>query len=256
MKPTAILGAVLIALSLTAHAQPTNKVARIGWLGAPGRAANADFIGGFRDGLRQLGYTEGKDISIEYRFADGRMERLPSLTLELVNLHVDAIVVTSSQAATAAKRATTTIPIVMVSVGDPVGAGLVASLARPGGNITGISSAHGDFAAKWLDLLQEVVPKASRIAYLEDPNTPLSQIFFREILGAGRSRGVSVQVFAVSHPDEVEAQLTAMTRARVQAVIVGPTPVPRTRQKEIVAFAARNRLPTITAAGTMSMSAG
>ncbi len=239
------LGVGLLAAALGVQAQPASKTFRIGWLGVPGQTSNADFIRGFWEGLRLLGYTEGKDLSIEYRFADGRPELLPRLAGELVNLRVDAIVVTGSQAATAAKQATATIPIVMISVGDPVGGGLVASLAKPGGNITGVSSSHGDIAAKWLDLLMDVVPKASRIGYLDDPNTPLSQIFLKEIVGAGRSRGVSVQAFGVSTPEEVELQLGAMTRARVQGMVVGPTPMPRTRLKEIVAFAARNRLPAM-----------
>ena len=239
------LGIAFLAGLLTAEAQPPSRIPRIGWLGVPGHAANADILSGFWDGLRQLGYTDGKNITIAYRFADGRAERLPTLALELINLPVDAIVVTSSQAARAAKQATTTIPIVMVSVGDPVGTGLVASLAKPGGNITGLSASHGDIAAKWLDLLREVVPRASRIGFLEDPTTPMAQIFFREILGAAQIHRVSVQVFNVANPDEVEPQLRAMTRASVQAVVVGPSAIPRTRQKEIVAFAARNRLPVI-----------
>ena len=239
------LSVAVLAASLGAEAQPVKKTPRIGWLAPVGPSGIADVIGGFREGVRRHGYTEGKDVLIEYRFADGRAERLPGLALELVKLPVDAIVAAGSQAATAAKQATTTIPIVMVSVGDPVGAGLVASLAKPGGNITGVSAAHGDIAAKWLELLREVVPKAAQVGYLEDPNTPLSQIFFREILGAGRSLGVSVQIFAVNNPDDVDAQLNAMTRARVQALVIGPTPLLRSRQKEIVAFAVRNRLPAI-----------
>ena len=137
----------LLVAPLAADAQQAGKVPRIGWLGLPGQAGNADIIGGFREGLRQLGYTEGKNITIEYRFADGRAERLSNLAVELVGLHVDAIVVTGSQAATAAKHATATIPIVMVSVGDPVAIGLIASLAKPGGNVTGLSAAHGDISA-------------------------------------------------------------------------------------------------------------
>lgn len=121
----------LVAASLAAQAQPSVSSPRIGWLGTPGRAANADFIRGFSEALRQLGYADGR-IGVEYRFADGRAERLPGLAGELVNLPVDAIIVAGSQATTAAKRATATIPIVMVSVGDPVGTGLVASLAKPG----------------------------------------------------------------------------------------------------------------------------
>lgn len=240
-----LLALALLAAPPVAEAQPAKKVPRVGWLGLPRQAANADIIGAFREGLRQLGHTEGQDIAIEYRFADGRAERLSSLAVELVNLDVDAIVVIGSQAATAAKQATTTIPIVMVSVGDPVGTGLVTSLAKPGGNITGLSAGHGDISAKWLELLREVVPRASRFGYLDDPNSPMAPIFLRQILGAARTLGVSVQVFPVTKPDDVEPQLTAMTRAGVQAVVVGPNPVPRARQKEIVAFAARNRLPAM-----------
>ena len=240
-------GSLLLAAPLTARAQPARKVPRIGWLSLSTAAGNADILAGFREGLQQVGYTEGKSITIEYRFADGRFERVSNLAVELVDLRVDAIVVTGSQAAAAAKQATATIPIVMVSVGDPVGMGFVASLAKPGGNITGLSAAHGDISVKWLELLREVVPKASRIGYLEDlsPNTPITQIFLRRILAAGRSLGVSVQAFSVTRPDDVEPQLTAMTRARIQAVVVGPTPVPRTRQKEIVEFVARSRLPAM-----------
>ena len=239
------LGVAVLAASLSVQAEQAKKTPRIGWLAPTGPSGAADVVAGFRLGLRQHGYTEGNDVHLEYRFADGRAERLPSLALELVKLPVDVIVAGGSQAATAAKQATTTIPIVMVSVGDPVGAGLVASLAKPGGNVTGVSAAHGDIAAKWLELLRQVVPKASHVGYLDDPNTPLSQIFFREILGAGRSLGVSVQVFAANTPDDVDGQLNAITKARVQGLVVGPTPLLRTRKKEIVAFAARNRLPAM-----------
>jgi putative ABC transport system substrate-binding protein len=160
-------------------------------------------------------------------------------------LHVNAIVVIGSQAAIAAKQATATLPIVMVSVGGPVEVGLIASLARPGGNITGVSSAHSDISAKWLELLLEVLPRASTIGYLDDLDSPVSAIFVRTMLAAGRNRGVSVQAFAVSQPDDVEPQLAAMTRARVQGIVVGTNPVPRTRLKAIVQFATRNRLPGI-----------
>jgi putative ABC transport system substrate-binding protein len=244
-RVTFILGVALVAVSLAAHAQTTSKIPRIGWLGAPVAAGNVDQVEGFRGGLRQLGYTEGKNIIIEYRFADGRVERLPSLALELVNLNVDAIVVTGSQAARAAKQATATIPIVMAGVGDPLAIGLIASLAKPGGNITGVSAAHGDISAKWLELLLEVAPKASSIGYLDDLDSPMSQIFLRHILATGRTRGVSVQAFSVTKPDDVDAQLPAMIRAGIQAIVVGPNPVPRTRQKDILSFAARNRLPGV-----------
>lgn len=177
----------LVAASLAAKAQPSVSSPRIGWLGTPGRAANADFIRGFSEALRQLGYADGR-IGVEYRFADGRAERLPGLAGELVNLPVDAIIVAGSQATTAAKRATATIPIVMVSVGDPVGTGLVASLAKPGGNVTGLSAAHDDIAVKWLDLFREVVPKASRFGCLEDPSQPEDRGAHVSAIGAPASR--------------------------------------------------------------------
>ena len=234
----------LLAASIAVNAQQTG-IPRIGWLGLPSQAANADLVAGFREGLRELGYTEGKNLTIEYRFAEGQVERLAHLAVELVGLPVNAIVVTSAQAAIAVKRATATIPIVLVTVADPVGIGLIASLAKPGGNVTGVSSAHEDISAKWLGLLREVVPRASQIGYLDDLNSPTVQILLKHIQAAGRTLGVSVQVFSVTKPDDVEPQLTAMSRARVQGIVVGPTPVPRTKQKEIVEFAARNRLPAI-----------
>lgn len=234
----------LLAASIAVKAQQTG-IPRIGWLGLPGQAANADLVAGFREGLRELGYTEGKNLTIEYRFAEGRVERLAHLAVELVGLPVNAIVVTSVQATIAAKRATATIPIVMVTVSNPVGTGLITSLAKPGGNVTGVSSAHEDISAKWLGLLREVVPRASQIGYLDDLDSPTVQILLKHIQAAGRTLGVSVQVFSVTKPDAVEPQLAAMSRARVQGIVVGPTPVPRTRQKEIVEFAARNRLPAI-----------
>jgi putative ABC transport system substrate-binding protein len=240
------LALALLAAATSAKAQQAGSP-RIGWLGLPAQAANADLIAGFREGLRELGYTEGKNLIIDYRFAEGQSERLGHLAVELVGLPVNAIVVTSAPAAIAAKRATATIPIVMVTVGDPVGVGLIASLAKPGGNVTGVSSAQEDFSAKLLGLLREVVPEASRFGYLDDLDSPAARIFWRNIQVAGRTLGVSVQVFSVTKPDAVEPQLTAIGRARVQGIVVGPTPIPRTRQREIVAFASRNRLPAIYA---------
>ena len=154
------LALALLSAPVPARAQPAG-IARIGWLGLPSQAANADLVSGFREGLREFGYTEGRNLAIEYRFAEGRSERLAHLAVELVGLPVSAIVVTSAQAAIAAKRATATIPIVLVTVGDPVSIGLIASLAKPGGNVTGVSSAQEDFSAKLLGLLREVVPGAS-----------------------------------------------------------------------------------------------
>ena len=240
-------GVALAAATLPTLAQTPDKTARVGWLAAPSAADHADFVEGFGAGLRQLGYSEGKSVVIEYRFANGQLDRLPGLARELVNLRVDAIVAVGSQAAVAAKGATATIPIVMVSVGDPASIGLVASLAKPGGNVTGVATAHDDLATKWLDLLLEVVPKASTIGYLDDPRSPVSSIFLRSIQSVGRARGVSVRFFPIVKPDDVEAQLAAMSRAGVQGFIVAPNPVPRTRQRMILDFASKARLPAMYA---------
>jgi len=235
-------------------------MARIGWLSMA--ASNDDLLSGFRPGLEQLGYIEGQNIAIDYRFADGLTDRLEKQAVELVRLRVDAIVATGSQAAEAAKRATSTIPIVMVAVGDPVGLGLVASLNRPGGNITGLSYAQADTAAKWLEYLHDVVPKATRIGYLEDMSAPVSRSFVREVQRAAQTLGVAVTVYPVTRPADVAPQLDAMARDSVQAFIVSPSAVPRTRQEEIVAFAAAQRLPAmyvgrdyVDAGGLMSYNA-
>ena len=249
------LGAPRVAIG-----QPATKMARIGWLSMA--ASNDDLLSGFRPGLEQLGYIEGQNIAIDYRFADGLTDRLEKQAVELVRLRVDAIVATGSQAAEAAKRATSTIPIVMVAVGDPVGLGLVASLNRPGGNITGLSYAQADTAAKWLEYLHDVVPKATRIGYLEDMSAPVSRSFVREVQRAAQTLGVAVTVYPVTRPADVAPQLDAMARDSVQAFIVSPSAVPRTRQEEIVAFAAAQRLPAmyvgrdyVDAGGLMSYNA-
>lgn len=252
-----ILGAPRAAV-----AQPASGMARIGWLSYSTPTGNDDLLAGFLPMLKQEGYTESMNLAIEYRFAAGQIDRIEKQAVELVRLKVDIIVATGSQAAEAAKRATSTIPIVMVAVGDPVGLGLVASLNKPGGNITGLSFAQADYAAKWLEYLHDVVPKATRIGYLDDMSAPISKIFVREIQRAAQTLGVSVTVYPVSKPDDVVLQLDAMARDRVQAFVVGPTAVPRTRQKEIVAFAAAQRLPAmyvgrdyVDAGGLMSYNA-
>jgi putative tryptophan/tyrosine transport system substrate-binding protein len=252
---TVVLTFSILASPLAADAQPA-QIPRVGWLGLPGQAGNADTVAGFREGLRELGYTDGKNVTIEYRFAEGRTERLAHLAAELVRLPVNAIVVTSGPATIAAKRATATIPIVIVGVADPVGIGAITSLAQPGGNVTGVSSANEDISAKWLELLREVVPKASQIGYLDDLDSPTAQIFLKHLQASGRTLGVSLRVFSVTKPDAVAPQLTAILRARVQGIVVGSGPMPRTRQREIVEFAAQHRLPAMYGNGGDYVDAG
>ncbi len=252
MERRAFFGALtggLFTAPLALEAQRAGKGQRIGWLGLPTAAGNADLVEGLREGLQRAGYIDGKNVTIEFRFADGVAERLPGLATELVGLPVDVILVTGGQAAAAAKQATATIPIVMISVGDPVRAGLVVSLAKPGGNVTGVSGDQTDIAGKWLQFLHEMAPKAARFGYLDNlgGDHPTTQIYLSEIVAAGRTFNISVQAFSVAKPDDVERRLIEITRDKMQAMIIGPTPVPRTRQQVIVDFAARNRLPAIYA---------
>src|SRR5262245_21317536 len=163
------LGTMLLALCFSADAQQPKKVPRIGYLAPGSPASDSPRIDPFRQGLRELGYTEGQDIVIELRFAEGKSERLPALVAELIQLKVDVIVLSGRPAARAAKQATSTIPIVMGTSADPVGTRLVASLARPGGNVTGLSTLGSDLSGKRLELLKEVVPGVSRIAVLSNP---------------------------------------------------------------------------------------
>ncbi len=163
---TVTLGLTLLAAPLAAEAQQAGKVYRVGFLGNSSAALEANLVGPFREGLRELGYVEGRNIVIEYRWAEGKYERFPALIAELAALNVDVIVTAGTPAALAVKRTTPSIPLVMAAVGDPIGVGLVASLARPGGNVTGLSAIAPELEGKRLELLREVVPKLSHIAVL------------------------------------------------------------------------------------------
>src|SRR5947207_9981201 len=189
----AILGTAA-ALPLATHAQQTAKLPRVGWLSPGSQISDQNFLASFRDGLRELGWMVGQNIAIEPRWAEGRFERLPDLAAELVQLKVDVIVANVTQASLAAKRATSTIPIVMVGVGDPLGSGLVDSLARPGGNVTGPSSMLAEASRKQLALLKETIPKASVVAILWNPANPVWQASaLRETEIAGRALRLRLQ---------------------------------------------------------------
>jgi len=187
-----ILALSLILAPLAAEARQAGKIARIGILrvGSP----PDPYVEAFRQGLRELGYVEGRNISIEYRWAEGREERLPGLAADLVRLKVD-VIVASASAALAAKHATTAIPIVMAATTDPIGAGLVASLARPGGNVTGLATLTEEMVGKWMELLKGVLPRVARIAVLWDPATSAGQLSASEV--AARSLGVRLQTVTV-----------------------------------------------------------
>jgi putative ABC transport system substrate-binding protein len=249
-----LLSAMILALSLSAEAQQPKKVPRIGYLTL--RSAPSDQDEAFKQGLRELGWVDSQNIAIEYRWAAGKVDRLPVLAEELVGLKVDLIVAWATPAVNAAKNATRTIPIVMGPTADPVGSGFVASLSRPGGNITGVSLMAPELAGKRLELLREVVPRLNRIAFLAHGGDPAHTLFVKEAQDAGKSLGVQIQPVVVNGPAEFDGAFLAMTRERAGALVVQPIFSISTEQiRRIVDLAVRNRLPTISD-GSQFMEAG
>ena len=235
---------MLLALPVAARAQQATKIPRIGFLGATTLPATSARIEAFRHGLRELGYIEGKNIVIEYRWAEGKIERLPDLAAELVRLKVDVIVTSSAAPTRAAKEATSTIPIVMANDNDPLGIGHVASLARPGGNVTGVSTYAPEISGKQLELLKEVVPKLSRVAVLgTSTNSGYAQVL-REIELAAKAFGVKIQNLDVLDPKDLETRFREASKGRADAVIVLASPVVSQRT-QFAELAVKNRLPAI-----------
>ena len=237
----------LLAAPLATDAQPAAKVPRIGFL-SPSSSSDPRIpvrLGAFREGLRELGYVEGQNILIESRWAEGRYDRLPGLAAELVNLRVDIIVTWSLPAIQAAKEATATIPIVMAGSLDPVATDVVASLARPGGNITGLSLMAPELVGKQLELLKEVVPKVSRVALLGNPANPGTAPQVRRGQDAARALGVRLQVLEARNPSAIEDAFAAMARERAGAVIILTDAMFGAHRERIADLAAKHRVPAV-----------
>jgi putative ABC transport system substrate-binding protein len=240
------LCAMLFALCLPATAQQPPKVPRIGFLGAASPSANTPRTDAFRQGLRELGYVEGKNIVIEYRWAEGKFDRLPDLAAELVRLKVDVVVTAGSAATRPAKGATVTIPIVMAQDNDPVGDGFVASLARPGGNITGLSTLAPELSGKRLELLKESAPRLSRVAVFGSSTNPGTAQALRETELAAGAFGVKLQYLEVRDPPDIETAFREALKGRADAVLVLGSAVLTSQRKQIAELAAKSRLPTIS----------
>ena len=250
MDRRAFLGTVaggIVAAPLAVEAQPAGKVPRIGFLVAASASdsAYAGLIEAFRQGLRDLGYVEGRNIVIEYRYADGKYERLPALAAELARLKVAVIVSHGTPGPLAAKQATSAIPIIMTSAGDPVGSGLVSSLARPGGSVTGLCLLVPELGGKRLQLLKEILPGLSRVAVLWNAANPYASLVARETEATATTLGIQLQSLVVRGPDDFEGALAAATTGRAGALTVVEDPLTITKRKQIVDFAARSRLPAI-----------
>ena len=238
-----VLGGALAApFAVRAQQQ---RVYRIGFLGNSTAALEANLVGPFREGLRDLGYVEGRNIVIEYRWAEGKYERFPELIAELVALNVDIIVTAGTPAALAVKRAMVRIPLVMAAVGDPVGAGLVESLARPGGNFTGLTAIAPDLEGKRLELLREVVPKVSHVSFLLNPDNALTVASERQARAAAKVLHVDLQFVGVREDSHLDQAFAAIAKERPDAFIVLADRVFLHDRARIVDFAARNRLPGV-----------
>jgi len=234
-----------LAWAGAARAQAPAKVRRIGLLTPYSPSDTALWHQAFRLGLRDLGWVEGKNISIEYRYAEGRSDRLPDLAADLVRLKVDVIVASVTSDALAAQKATRAIPIVMAVAGDPVASGLVESLAQPGGNITGLSQMNVELVGKRLELLKEMIPKLSRVAVLWNPQNTASTLNWKEIQLPARQLGIRLNSMEVRSPNDFDKAFEDATRARAGALFILPDTAIPTNLKRIAGLATRTRLPSI-----------
>ena len=245
-KLLVVLGMGVLAVPLAADAQPTGKVYRIGFIQTAAPNEMGHLIKALDEGLRELGYVEGRNVVFERRFAEGRQERLPALAAELVQLKVDIIVTGANPVIAAVKQATATIPVVMAVSRDPVGAGFIASLARPGGNITGLANDPApEIIGKNLELLKEAAPRVSRVAFLWNPVPPGAGTYKNAVESAARNLGVTFQSVEVRGRNEFEGAFAAMVRERANGVVVAADPVLFGPRSQIVLLAARSRLPAV-----------
>jgi ABC-type uncharacterized transport system substrate-binding protein len=228
-----------------AKAEQAGKVPRIGLLLPFSRSNTVSWEQAFRQGLRALGWVEGKNISIEYRYSEGKNERLSELAADLVRLNVDIIVTSITPDTLAAKNATREIPIVMASVADPVGSEFIDSLARPGSNITGLTNIAPELSGKWLELLKEAVPNLGRVAVLWNPEAEISTLGWKESQLPARALGLHLYSMEVRNANEFDKAFTAARKARVGAVVIGPNTMVSRNQKRIADLAIKSRLPSI-----------
>jgi putative ABC transport system substrate-binding protein len=230
-----------------AEAQRSGKIPRIGFLGNSTAALEENLVGPFREGLRDLGYVEGKNIVVEYRWAEGNYDRFPALISELVAQKVDIIVTAGTPASLAVKKAAPSIPLVMIAVGDPIGTGLIASLAQPGGNITGLSSMAVDLEGKRLELLREVIPKLSHVAVFWNPASPFQVNSEKEVQAAARAFKMKVLSLGVQAPEQFDNAFATIRRERPRALLVLADRLFLHNRARIMEFATKQRLPGVYA---------
>ena len=240
-----LLGGAALGWPLGAYAQP--KIPRIGFMGNSTAALEANLVDAFREGLSDLGYEEGRNIVIEYRWADGNYDRFPALVAELIAAKVDAIVTAGTPAALAVKKATTTVPLVMVAVGDPVGTGLVPSLARPGGNLTGLSSIAPDLEGKRLQLLREIVPALSHVAMFVNSLNPFHVSSMKQARAAAQTMGIKLQLHDIRKSEDLDDAFAAIRKERPDALLILADRVFLHNRERMMDFTREQRLPNVNA---------
>ena len=242
-----LIAVVLLVLGVIAEAQQANKIPRIGFLGNSTPALEENLVGSFREGLRDLGYVEGKNILVEYRWAEGNYDRFPALIGELVAQKVDIIVTAGTPASLAVKKAAPSIPLVMAAVGDPIGTGLIESLAQPGGNITGLSAIAADLEGKRLELLLEVIPKLSHVAGFWNPANTFQVISEKEVQAAARTFKMKVLSLGVQAPEQFDNAFATIRREQPRALFVLADRIFLHNRARIMEFATKQRLPGVYA---------
>jgi putative ABC transport system substrate-binding protein len=250
------VGLALLAVSLPGHAQPKAKMHRIGFLGNSTAALEANLVAPFREGLREFGLREGENVIIEYRWAEGRYDRFPALIAELIGAKVDVIVTAGTPATLAVKKATTSVPLVMVAVGDPVGTGIIPSLSRPGGNITGLTSISTEMDGKRLELLREVVPGVSHVAVLWNAASPLQVLAEQQAQAAARVLRMKVLSLGVRNEAEIDAALATIVREKPKALLVLADRLFLHHRARIMDFAIQHRLPGVHAYRELAEAGG
>ena len=242
-----LLSGIVAAWSLAARAQQPAKIPRIGFLGNSTATMEANLIGPLRDGLRELGYEEGRNVIIEFRWADGKYDQFPALVAELLAAKVDVIITAGTPATLAIKKATSTVPLVFIAVGDPVGTGVVPNLGRPGGNITGLSSIAPDLEGKRLELLREVVPKLSHVAFFLNPANAFHTASMRQARVAAQSLGIKLQPMEVNKSEQLDGAFASIVKEKPDALLILADRVFLHNRKRMMEFAIQQRLPSVNA---------
>ena len=242
-----LLSGIVAAWPLAARAQQPAKIPRIGFLGNSTATMEANPIGPLRDGLRELGYEEGRNVIIEFRWADGKYDQFPALVAELLAAKVDVIITAGTPATLAIKKATSTVPLVFIAVGDPVGTGVVPNLGRPGGNITGLSSIAPDLEGKRLELLREVVPKLSHVAFFLNPANAFHTASMRQARVAAQSLGIKLQPMEVNKSEQLDGAFASIVKEKPDALLILADRIFLHNRKRMMEFAIQQRLPSVNA---------